>query len=144
MRQIEEYKASVGMTDEIFSNKEVKDKTISSEEKREEYIDKEITPIYIVEEWKDNKGNEIKGKNREVVDVSVKETNLTEHNGDRETVTVVTDDEEGNEAREEVSNSDYIPRTGNEGIEGEKTSALTDRNKSQNIRNQVGLNVNKS
>ncbi|OWR47863.1 hypothetical protein KGM_204908 [Danaus plexippus plexippus] len=68
------------MTDEIFSNKEVKDKTISSEEKREEYIDKEITPIYIVEEWKDN---------------------LTEHNGDRETVTVVTEDEEGNEVREE-------------------------------------------
>ncbi|XP_032528374.2 uncharacterized protein LOC116778474 [Danaus plexippus] len=93
LRQIEEYKASVGMTDEIFSNKEVKDKTISSEEKREEYIDKEITPIYIVEE--------IKEKNREVVDVSVKVNNLTEHNGDRETVTVVTDDEEGNEAREE-------------------------------------------
>ncbi|OWR48748.1 hypothetical protein KGM_204907 [Danaus plexippus plexippus] len=80
LRQIEEYKASVGMTDEIFSNKEVKDKTISSEEEREENIDKEITPIYTVEEWKNN---------------------LTEHNGDRETVTVVTEDEEGNEAREE-------------------------------------------
>ncbi|CAG9577671.1 unnamed protein product [Danaus chrysippus] len=130
LRQIEEYKASVGITDDTNSNKEVRDKTEdkkSSEENREEKIDKERmteTPIYVVEEFKDD----IKEENCEITDDCIKITILNEDNGDKETVTVLTEDEERKEVEEGMSNSDYITQIEMERIKAELRRAPIDLN----------------